>query len=241
MFNKWHKYSYAAQKQQRGRIFLVLLWVVGIFILYTVITTFFFSMWTIETGSMKPNYMPGDRFMVLSYKFYHMLPESAQTPFKRGQVVVINTAYKSNHNIFFRVGDSVVRFFTAQQISFLDQKKDIYVKRIIGLPGDEISMTNYILKIKPAGESYPFTEFELTSQSSRIYETIPPQVSSLWNESLPFSGNMDPVVLKSDECFVLSDDRSNTNDSRTWGPIDIDSIQGRVIFRYWPFNRMGRQ
>ncbi len=240
MFNKWHKYSYAAQKQQRSRILMILFWLAGICILYTIITAFVFSIWVIQNDSMKPNFEPGDRFVVLSYKFYHMLPESAQAPFKRGQVVVINTSAQRKTNVFLGVCDSVVRFFTAQQVSILDQKNNIFIKRVIGLPGDEISMTNFVLRIKPANESFHFTEFELTSESSRLYETIPPKVSALWDDSLPFSGNMDPVVLKGDEYFLLSDDRSNTNDSRTWGPVDVDSITGRVVFRYWPFGRFGR-
>jgi signal peptidase I len=240
MFNKWQKYSYAAQKQQRSRILKILLWLVGICVLYTVITTFFFSIWAMETDSMNPSLESGDRLMLLSYKIYHMLPESAQAPFSRGQVVMLDTGFNEKNTIFLRIADSVVQFFTAQQISILHRRDDIFVKRVIGLPGDEISMTNFILKIKPAGESFSFTEFELTSESSRIYETILPETSELWNFSLPFSGNMDTVVLADDEYFVLSDDRSNTNDSRTWGPVAKDSIVGCVIFRFWPFRNIGR-
>jgi signal peptidase I len=64
-------------------------------------------------------------------------------------------------------------------------------------------------------------------------------VPALWDESLPFSGNMDRIVLGENECFVLSDDRSNTNDSRTWGPVSLDIIVGKALFRYWPLNRIG--
>ena len=63
---------------------------------------------------------------------------------------------------------------------------------------------------------------------------------ALWDSSLPFSGNMDPIILGDNECFVISDDRSNTNDSRTWGPVQINNISGKALFRYWPLNRLGR-
>ncbi len=240
MFNKWQKYSYAAQKQERNRILKIVFWLVGICVLYTLITTFFFSVWVVETDSMNPSLEAGDRLMVLSYKIYHLLPESVQSPFVRGQVVMLDTGFSGGKKVFLSIADSIVRFFTAQQISILDQRDDIFVKRVIGLPGDEIFMTNFILNIKPANESFSFTEFELTSQSSRIYETIPPKISELWDYSLPFSGNMDPIVLAEDEYFVLSDDRSNTNDSRTWGPVKEDAISGLVLFRFWPFRRFGR-
>jgi signal peptidase I len=51
---------------------------------------------------------------------------------------------------------------------------------------------------------------------------------------------MDRIILGEDECFVLSDDRSNTNDSRTWGPIPVHRLAGKVLFRYWPLTRLAR-
>jgi signal peptidase I len=113
----------------------------------------------------------------------------------------------------------------------------LFVKRVIGLPGDEITMTNFIVRVKANGAAYSLTEFDVTEQD---YTPEIPQAPALWDSSLPFSGNMDTIVLGDNECFVLSDDRSNTNDSRTWGPVPIKSIAGKALFRYWPFTRLGR-
>jgi signal peptidase I len=111
------------------------------------------------------------------------------------------------------------------------------MKRVIGLPGDEIIMTNFVFRVKPSGGSYSLTEFEL---SDKPYDVTIPHVPALWDESIPFSGNMDRIVLGENECFVIADDRSNTNDSRTWGPVPAELIIGRALFRYWPFTRIGR-
>jgi signal peptidase I len=97
-------------------------------------------------------------------------------------------------------------------------------------------MTNFVFRVKPSGDSYRLTEFEL---SDILYEVAIPHVPALWDEAIPFSGNMDRIVLGEDECFVISDDRSNTNDSRTWGPVSVDLITGRALFRYWPLTRIG--
>jgi signal peptidase I len=97
-------------------------------------------------------------------------------------------------------------------------------------------MVNFVIRVKPKGENYSFTEFELWD---RPYETLIPSVPALWDESLPFSGNMETVILGENEFFVLSDDRSNSNDSRTWGPVRIEIIAGKALFRYWPLNRLG--
>jgi signal peptidase I len=91
--------------------------------------------------------------------------------------------------------------------------------------------------VKPRGELYSFTEFELWD---RPYEVTIPQVPALWDESLPFSGTMERIVLGPGECFVLSDDRSNTNDSRSWGPVPVKLVAGKALFRYWPLTRLGR-
>jgi signal peptidase I len=98
-------------------------------------------------------------------------------------------------------------------------------------------MSNYVIRVKPAGENYELTEFELAEKD---YVPELPQVSLQWDESIPFSGSMDSITLKAEECFVLSDDRSITNDSRTWGPVTADSITGKALVRYWPLTRFGQ-
>jgi signal peptidase I len=150
--------------------------------------------------------------------------------------VLVDIARGSSRGLIQPVLDTVVRFFTAQQFSFSGRTEQVYIKRVIGLPGDEITITNFVVRVKPAGGDYSFTEFELWD---RPYSPNIPQVPALWDNSLPLSGSMETIVLGEDECFVLSDDRGNTNDSRTWGPIPMDYIAGRALFRFWPFTRIG--
>ncbi|MDR1249957.1 MAG: signal peptidase I, partial [Treponema sp.] len=156
---------------------------------------------------------------------------------RRGNVALVDMSLREEPGLVLKALDVLLRFFTFQRASLFDKREHFYIKRIIGLPGDEISMTNFVLRIKPAGGSYSLTEFEL---ADRPYVPTIPQVPALWDESIPFSGNMDPRVLGEDECFVLSDDRSNTNDSRSWGPIPVNLVVGRILFRYWPLTRLGR-
>jgi signal peptidase I len=241
MFNKWRKYSYTAQKDQRHHIWWGLVWLLAFFVLYTLLTTFLFSVRVLENETMQPGLHTGDRLIFSFNKVYNFLAErhlvDPEHPFRRGNVVLVDMSLRENPGIGRNIPDSLLRFFTLQRMSLFDRQEQCYVKRIIGLPGDEISMTNFVLRLKPAGGSYALTEFEL---SDRPYTPTIPQIPALWDESIPFSGNMETRVLGENECFVLSDDRSNTNDSRTWGPIPVDIVVGKLLFRYWPLTKLGR-
>jgi signal peptidase I len=47
-----------------------------------------------------------------------------------------------------------------------------------------------------------------------------------------------PVTLGPNEYFVMGDNRGNSLDSRSFGPIPADQIVGRVALRYWPLNQI---
>ncbi|MDR1430183.1 MAG: signal peptidase I [Spirochaetaceae bacterium] len=236
MFSKWRKYSYAAQKQQRNKLYLVLVWLAAIFVLYMALNNFFFSFKILENESMRPALQAGERFIVRSYGFSRLFSKGSEGSLQpdRGSIVVIDPSLERDQGLPVRIADNLVRFFTAQRTGLINRENRIYIKRLVALPGDEISMKDFVLRVKPAGQAYGLTEYEF---SARPYHILPPQVSPLWDESLPFSGTMDTLVLADNQCFVLSDDRSNTNDSRTWGPVSTNIIAGKVVFRYWPFTR----
>lgn len=215
-------------------IFIVL----AFFVIFLLLTNFFFSMRALENASMQPSLNYGDRFLFLSFNIKKILPYQPlidALPVERGSIVMIDRNTSSGNTIK-TVFNKLLRFFTANRAGFPGIEDQLFIKRVIALPGDRISMANYVLRIQPAGERYAFTEFEL---SDKRYEVIIPNVPALWDESIPFSGIMEETVLGRDEFFVLSDDRSNTNDSRTWGPIPSALICGIEIFRYWPPARIG--
>jgi signal peptidase I len=240
MFDKALKYSYAAQKQERHKLLRMALILLSLYLLYNIITAFFCSVWVLRNNTMQPGLHAGDRFLVASSILPSLLAELKQTegiPFKRGSIVLVDTRRGGNHNWLLIIADNLVRFFTAQRCSILMTDEYLYIKRLVALPGDEISMTNFVLRIRPADSSYSLTEFEL---SDRPYHPNIPQVPARWDDSIPFSGNMDTMVLGAGEYFVVSDDRLNSGDSRSWGPVSVREIIGRPVFRFWPPARIGR-
>ncbi|MCL2139838.1 MAG: signal peptidase I [Treponema sp.] len=241
MFDKSLKYSYLAQKRERHKLLQLVLIFIVLFLLYNTFCAFVLSVWVLDNNSMQPGLQPGDRFFILSSTLPQLFsslgePED-RVPFGRGSLVLLNREKAEDRNWFLTALDTVVRFFTAQQLSVFRKNEQIYLKRLVALPGDEVSMVNFEIKVRPAGSSYLLTEFEF---SDRTYNINIPFVPAIWNDSLPLSGNMDVITLKPGECFVISDDRLNSSDSRTWGPVRVNEIIGSPIFRFWPPGRIGR-
>jgi signal peptidase I len=234
-FSRAHRLSFADQKKENEKIrkafylFFVFLFV------YLLLVNFFFSMRVLENSSMNPGFSKGDRFVFLSFGIYNVfsgLPLFDELPIKRGNIVLVD--FTENRSIVSKIISSLTRFFTLGRFSI--KKERVFMKRVIALPGDEVSITNFVARVRPADDPYTYTEYEC---ANKVYYNNIPENDVLWDESVPFSGNMDAIVLKADECFVLTDDRVNTNDSRTWGPIPTANIAGKALLRFWPLTKFG--
>jgi len=88
-----------------------------------------------------------------------------------------------------------------------------YIKRIIGLPGDEVTVSGGRVFIN--GE--PLNE---------PYLNAPPTYMGTWQ-------------VPPDGIFVLGDNRNRSADSHVWGMVPLNYIIGKAIFVYWPLNRFG--
>mgnify|MGYP003578996410 CR=1 FL=1 len=51
-----------------------------------------------------------------------------------------------------------------------------------------------------------------------------------------FRDNYGPYTVPTGNLFMMGDNRDNSNDSRYWGPLDMDLVKGRAMFIYWSWN-----
>lgn len=95
----------------------------------------------------------------------------------------------------------------------LPNVEDMLVKRIVGLPGETIEIRDGIVLVD--GQELP--------------EPFPHDIGH---------ATMYPLKLGALEYFVMGDNRDNSNDSRSFGPVKRESIVGRVWLRYWPIDQI---
>ena len=96
--------------------------------------------------------------------------------------------------------------------------EDHYLKRIIGLPGERVKISDN--KIIIYNDEYP--------QGVVVEEVY-------LDENTP---GTEVTTLGEDQYFVMGDNRDASYDSRRFGPIDKNSIVGRVWLRGWPISRV---
>jgi signal peptidase I len=101
-----------------------------------------------------------------------------------------------------------------------DPSRD-FIKRVVGLPGDRISIRNHRVLVNGT----PLRE---------------PYVQSPWVEQAdwPGPGQPDGEVVPAGSYFVLGDNRDHSSDSRVFHEIGQRDIDGKAVMRFWPLQRM---
>ena len=90
-------------------------------------------------------------------------------------------------------------------------EQDPYIKRVIGLPGDQVTVREEEVLINGVRIAEPYLK-------------SPTRQSGEWT-----------VPLNS--LFVMGDNRNNSSDSRSWGEVPIDNVIGKALVVYWPPNQ----
>jgi signal peptidase I len=106
---------------------------------------------------------------------------------------------------------------TAIEHQISEQCKNIgvaFIKRVIGLPGDQVEVKGGMVYVNGNGLQEQYIEEQPNYQYG-------------------------PVTVPDNEYLVLGDNRNNSYDSHYWGFVPRENIIGQAVVRFWPLNRMG--
>lgn len=217
-------------------------WTAGLFpVIVTVflLRSFLFEPFKIPSGSMIPTLWVGDLILVNKFHYGVRLP-------------VINKKILDNHSP--ERGDVIV--FRYPPKPSLD-----YIKRVVGLPGDEVAYLNKTLTVNgkpwPKTELKPFLDEDTMLYSKLFTESNGKKTVRILNnddrpafvpgtQDFPFKENChyssEGVVCKvpAGHFFMMGDNRDNSEDSRFWGFVPEANIVGRAFFIWMNFSHPRR-
>ncbi|NQN86515.1 signal peptidase I [Streptococcus suis] len=126
-------------------------------------------------------------------------------------------------------------------------KEKLIVKRVVGMPGDTIRYENDVLYINDQEVDEPYLdEFLAAFQTDKLQEEYAynkqfqavAQAAQAFTQDANGSVNF-TVTIPEGQYYLLGDDRLVSLDSRSVGTFAREKIKGEVVFRIWPFNRIG--
>ena len=191
-----------------------------VFIIVLVLRGFVAEPFRIPSGSMLPTLKVGDFILVNKFSY------GLRLPVLNKKVIPVSDPER---------GDVIV-------FRYPDQPSIDYIKRVIGIPGDEVAYYNKVLYIngKPAKqqpEGDVMIDFYQYRQFDEEYENIKHKIYV--NRMVPAADFV--ITVPEKKYFVMGDNRDNSRDSRIWGYVPEENLVGKAFlvwmswrWGYWP-------
>jgi signal peptidase I len=182
-------------------------------ILAIFIRTFFIQAYKIPSGSMEPTLLIGDHILVNKILYGLRMPDSLFGL----QIPGLPYGRYLFHIESVHRGDVVVFVFPP------DRSKD-FIKRVIGIAGDTIQVKDGAVWLNGEKMPDPHGHFE---------------VATAERSSASPRDNFGPITVPPGKLFMMGDNRDRSYDSRFWGFVDDDDVEGRATIIYWSWDSEG--
>ncbi|WP_395377328.1 signal peptidase I [Marinicella sp. W31] len=208
-----HRYDVSQQRHNYSRWWGITTSVIISILLVFLFRLFLYEPFRIPASSMNPSIKIGDHILVNKQGFgtyttfgfnLHKAKPSESVQLKRGSLYVFFTPGKKQDTIF--------------------------IKRLIGLPGDDISIQEDRIKLN--GQYLP-QNIVSENDTSIIMDEYSDNTSyqiQLMKNMPPIMSRMNNLTIPDDHYFFIGDNRLNSLDSRRMGPIPADHLIGEVTY-----------
>lgn len=183
------------------------------FVIAVAIKYFLFTPTVVRQRSMTPTILDGERVLI------NRLVRTFQMPIFRGDIITFESPSATNEDgtAYYEERTGVMNFIT---YDLLEKNKVSFIKRVIGIAGDHVKITN-------DGDVYV--------NDQKLNETY--LVDGL---ETPRTGDFYDLIVPEGHIFVMGDNRNGSSDSREFGCIPLEKVEGRVTHRIWPLNKFGK-
>lgn len=164
---------------------------------------------TVNQSSMKNTLIANQRLIIDKLSYQFSEPE-------RGDIIVFlkNGVKGSTSNEMHRNMELFMNLFMKK--NEINEKHEMYVKRVIGIPGDTVDIKDGFVYVN----------------GNKLTED--------YVKGTTFAGEITlPLTVEKNQVFVMGDNREVSVDSRAFGTVDYDRLEGKVAFRIFPLNKVG--
>jgi signal peptidase I len=171
-----------------------------------------------------------------------IMPTNAMSPTLQGHQRLENGSITRGDQLFVekftylfkepKRGD-IIAYKTTKVDDTGEQKPMIYTDRVVGLPGERVSLLPPYVLIDGKVIEEPAIFKKMAAKEKGFTGYIFMQMGKF------LQTEQDTYLLKDDEYFVLGDNSPNSADSRCYGPVQRSSIIGKAVYVYAPVSRKG--
>ncbi len=137
-----------------------------------------------------------------------LTPYLFNTAPEHGDIVIVDSRVERQRTVWDRITENPIIAIVTGQYN-----KHLWIKRVIGLPGDTLEYRGgYVYR-----------------NGDRLEEDY---------TAGPMVAGFEPVQVPEKHIFVMGDNRNRSSDSRQIGPVPLNNIQGRVLIRLFPLDKI---
>lgn len=180
------------------------------FFIATLLNSKVFAKVQVQQSSMENTLFTNEQLIVDKLSYNLIEP-------KRGDIIIFleNEEKGTMVDDVLKTVTSIVSMFDRNNDS--SEKKNRLIKRVLGVAGDEVDIKDGYVYINGKKLEEPYVKGETISKEFKL-----------------------PIKVGENKLFVLGDNRTVSKDSRKFGLIDYKQVEGKAIYRIYPYSQIGK-